>query len=103
MLRRIFIAAALILSSAALPASAEVGPGVGGGYSAYVCTNDTGGRLTVRSSPGQRNRRITQIPAGHDIRVLDNIQGNDGFQWYKVSYKGKLGWVRSDYVCNYNN
>jgi uncharacterized protein YgiM (DUF1202 family) len=100
---KIILAGVLILSSAALPASAEVGPGVGGGYLAYVCTNDTGGRLTVRIAPGQGNRRITQIPAGQDIRVLDSIQGNDGFQWYKVSYKGKKGWVRSDYVCNYDN
>jgi uncharacterized protein YraI len=100
---RVLLAGALILSSAALPASAQVGPGVGRGYSAYVCTNDTGGRLTMRSNPGQENSRITEIPAGQDIRVTDSIQKNDGFEWFKVSYQDKVGWVRSDYVCNYNN
>lgn len=94
-----FIASALILI-AAVPASAQqVGPGVGGGYEAYVCTNDVGGRLSLRRAPGQSNRALAQIPAGNGIRVLDSIQGRDGFTWMKVSYKGQVGWVRSDYVC----
>lgn len=94
-----FIASALILT-AAVPASAQqVGPGVGGGYEARVCTNDVGGSLSLRSRPGQGSRVLTQIPAGNGIRVLESRQGSDGFTWMKVSYGRRVGWVRSDYVC----
>ncbi|BAZ15545.1 hypothetical protein NIES4071_74170 [Calothrix sp. NIES-4071] len=93
------IASALILV-AAVPANAQqVGPGVGGGYEAYVCTNDAGGRLSLRRAPGQGNRVLTQIPAGNGIRVLESTRGRDGFTWMKVSYRGQVGWVRADYVC----
>jgi uncharacterized protein YraI len=96
---KVLFAGTLILSSAILPASAEVGPGVGGGYDAYVCTNDTGGRLTMRKGPGRKHGQIRQIPVGSNIRVVNNTQGKDGFQWFLVSFKGKQGWVRSDFVC----
>ncbi len=97
---KVLFAGALILSSSILPASAQVGPGVGGGYTAYVCTNDAGGRLTMRRGAGQGNSQILQIPAGNNVRVLNSIQGRDGFRWLRVSYRGKQGWVRADFVCN---
>lgn len=98
----------LLLSSVAvstLPAAAEVGPN--GGYPAYVCTNDVGGRLTVRRGPGQGNRQITQIRSGQEVRVLNSRSMGDGFTWHLVatqSRRGRIqGWVRADYVCNYGN
>ncbi|OKH52478.1 ligand-binding protein SH3 [Calothrix sp. HK-06] len=93
------IASALILTAAVPAIAQQVGPGVGGGYEAYVCTNDVGGRLSLRSGPGQGNRVLTQIPAGNGIRVLESTQGRDGFTWMKVSYGRRVGWVRSDFVC----
>jgi uncharacterized protein YraI len=101
------MAGAVILSSTAvLPASAEeVGPGIGrlsrsnSGYAAYVCTSDRGGRLTLRTGAGRGYRQIGQIPDGRNIKVLNNVDGNDGFRWFNVSYRGNYGWVRSDYVC----
>jgi uncharacterized protein YgiM (DUF1202 family) len=101
------MAGALILSSAvALPASAEeVGPGIGrlsrssSGYTAYVCTNDRDGKLTLRTGAGKDYRQIRQIPYGRNIQVLDSANGDDGFRWLNVSYRGNYGWVRSDYVC----
>jgi uncharacterized protein YraI len=98
---KVLFACALIFSSTVLPASAQVGPGGNSGYSAYVCTNDVGGRLSMRRAPGQGNRQIIQIPSGKDIRVLDSTQGRDGFTWNLVSYNGRRGWVRADFICNY--
>jgi uncharacterized protein YraI len=101
------MAGALILSSAmTLPAHAEeIGPGVGrlsrssSGYAAYVCTNNRNGSLSLRTGAGKGYSQIRQIPYGKNIRVLDSTDGDDGFRWFNVSYRGNSGWVRSDYVC----
>ena len=101
---KFFMASALIFAAALPVAAEEVGPGVGGtssqGYAAHVCTNDVGGRLTLRTGPGKNYNQIRQIPAGQNIRVLATRQSDDGFEWYKVAYKNSRGWVRSDYICN---
>ncbi|AKG24750.1 hypothetical protein IJ00_19725 [Calothrix sp. 336/3] len=70
---------------------------------AYVCTNDVGGRLTMRRAPGQKSRQIMQIPAGANLRVIRSVDGSDGFQWFQVAYRGKMGFVRSDFVCNHES
>ncbi|MBD2357476.1 SH3 domain-containing protein [Tolypothrix sp. FACHB-123] len=102
---KLLIASGLILA-AALPVTAgEVVPGVGQisrseGYSASVCTNDPSGKLALRNGPGQHHDEIQQIPSGRSIRVLNTRRSQDGFDWFKISYKHSRGWVRSDYVCN---
>ncbi|MBD2778104.1 SH3 domain-containing protein [Iningainema tapete] len=105
-----FLTGALILTSAALPAAAqEIGPGIGGTrvanesyYVAHVCTNNSNGRLSLRTGPSQSNRKIMELSNRTNIDVLGNIEGRDGFVWFKVRYNvtGANGWVRSDYVCN---
>ncbi|MBD2357477.1 SH3 domain-containing protein [Tolypothrix sp. FACHB-123] len=104
---KLFMASALIFA-AALPVGAqEVGPGVGRttrstGYLAYVCTNDVGGTLTLRTGPGKNYRQMRQIRAGNNIRVMDSTRSSDGFEWFKVVHNNKQGWVRSDYVCTHD-
>jgi uncharacterized protein YgiM (DUF1202 family) len=104
-----FLAGALILTSAALPAAAqEVGPGIGGRrlisseYVAHVCTNNSDGRLSLRTGPGKSNRKIMELSNNTNINVLSSINGQDGFMWFRVRHDGTgaKGWVRSDYVCN---
>ncbi|MBD2204594.1 SH3 domain-containing protein [Calothrix sp. FACHB-1219] len=102
---KLLMASALIFA-VALPASAgELVPGVGQishteGYSASVCTNDPSGTLPLRSGPGQNHDEIRQIPSGKNVRVLNSRRSQDGFDWFKISYRDTRGWVRSDYVCN---
>ncbi len=105
-----FLAGALILTSAALPAAAdEVGPGVGGrrvissnSYIAHVCTNNSDGSLSMRTGPDKSNRKIMELSNSRNINVLSSIDGQDGFVWFRVKDQntGANGWVRSDYVCN---
>lgn len=90
---KIILAGALILSSAALPASAEYRSELS------VCTHDSDGSLTLRSGPGKSYEEMRQIPRGKTVQELDTTSG-DGFQWSKVAYRGNTGWVRSDYLCN---
>jgi uncharacterized protein YraI len=90
------LAASLILSSAvALPAHAD-----DGGVTYRVCTNNSNSSLTLRRGPGKGYNQIRQIPTGRGINFIDSTTSGDGFTWYKISYKGSIGWVRSDYVCS---
>ena len=107
---KLLMASTLIFAAALPVAAGELGSGVGrisrsDGYSAYVCTNDPGGSLTLRTGPGKNHDEIRQIPSGKNIRVLasSNREDEDGFHWFKVAYKNSRGWVRSDYVCNNQN
>jgi uncharacterized protein YraI len=90
------LAASLILSSAvAFPTHAE------DSSTHYVCTNTRDSSLTLRRGPGKGYKQVRQIPTGTGINFLDSTTSGDGFTWYKVSYRGNIGWVRSDYVCAY--
>lgn len=62
--------------------------------SAYVCTRDRNGYLNLRSGPSLRNRIIGRINNGRYLTILSS-SGN----WYKVRYRGRIGWVSRDYVC----
>jgi uncharacterized protein YraI len=102
---KLLMASGLIFAAALPVAAQEVGLGVGRisrseGYIASVCTNDVSGTLTLRSGPGKNHDEIRQIPSGRNIRVLASTRSQDGFDWFKISYKNSRGWVRSDYVCN---
>lgn len=100
---------ALILT-AALPASAQVGPGLGvtdsisGRYSrsesyAMVCTKNHNGRLSLRTGPGMNFGKIKEIPNRHTVGLNYGQYGVDGFWWWNVYHNGYQGWVRADYVC----
>jgi uncharacterized protein YraI len=91
------LAASLILSSAvALPAHAGAESNTH-----YVCTSSSDSSLTLRRAPNRKSKQVRQIPTGGGISFIDSRTSSDGFTWYKVSYAGSVGWVRSDYVCSY--
>lgn len=102
------LATAIILT-AALPAKAQIGPGLssddyigaygGEEYYAQVCTRQRNGRLSLRNGPGQKYRKLKEIHNGHRVALTDSEYGSDGFRWWKVLYNGNSGWVRADYVC----
>ena len=64
---------------------------------AYVCTRDRYGYLNLRSGPSLRNRIIGRINNRQYLTILRS-SGN----WYKVRYRGRIGWVSRDFVCRGN-
>ena len=65
---------------------------------AYVCTRDRNGYLNLRSGPSLGNRVIGRINNRQYLTILRS-SGN----WYKVRYRGRIGWVSGDYVCRGNS
>lgn len=89
------LAAAVMVQS---PANA-LGPAAGDSYqTGYACTN-SGGNLILRAAPSQKSKKLAGIEHGTDITVLDEVNGKDGFVWYKVRVGKRIGYVRYDYVC----
>jgi len=65
---------------------------------AYVCTRDRNGYLRLRAWPSLRSRIIGRINNRQYLTILRS-KGN----WYKVNYKGRIGWVSGDFVCRGNS
>jgi uncharacterized protein YraI len=104
---KLFIASTLILA-ATLPASAEVGPGMGRTTrkasriqnSAQVCSNDTKASLSLRVGPGHNYQAIRGIPNGEEVALISAEYGQDGAWWWHISYKNRPGWARADFLCD---
>ncbi|MEO1432433.1 MAG: SH3 domain-containing protein [Cyanobacteria bacterium J06633_8] len=105
-----FMASALILGSTltmSAPVTAQTQESVQAtsyqvaqrrGSRAYVCTRDRNGYLNLRSGPSLRNRIIGRINNRQYLTILRS-SGN----WYKVRYRGRIGWVSGDFVCSGNS
>jgi uncharacterized protein YraI len=79
----------------------NVGPGnQGGGQTLYTCTRGANGKVNMRRGVGMNYAIVIQIPNNKSINSIDTVNTEDGFVWHKVSYKGKVGWVRGDYLCD---
>lgn len=112
MLKTLLTGAMLLGIALPLNAQVQVGPGCGrtdgnclrgiGGQNPYgrVCTNQAGGRLSLRSGPGQNYGKILEIPNGSSVALSEGSYGPDGIYWWHANYNGRSGWLRSDYVCN---
>lgn len=115
---KVLMASAVVLTAAALPASAAKTTGYSqanpGGYglsqvsegtlvsqASYfrVCLNS--GHLNVRSAAGTGYRTVGRLYNGQGVRFFDSAQGNDGYMWYLVGRGNMSGWVRSSYLCGY--
>ncbi|MBQ7714184.1 MAG: SH3 domain-containing protein [Oscillospiraceae bacterium] len=53
----------------------------------------TGGTVNVRAGAGTDFARVAQVSAGKTVAILGEENG-----WYLVSFDGKTGYVRGDYV-----
>lgn len=71
------------------PAPADNGSNVSG--TAVVTTS--GGSLNLRKGAGTSYDKITTIPNGATVSLLEK-SGN----WYKVNYNGTVGWVDGSYL-----
>ena len=52
-----------------------------------------GGNLNLRSRPDTASERVAQIPDGSIVTVTEDLAG-----WSKVSWNGKTGYVKSEYL-----
>lgn len=66
----------------------------------YACTHNPGSSVRLRQGPGQQFRIKGGIPSGTPVKVINSVQGSDGFSWMLVQWKRTVGWSRSDYICN---
>lgn len=59
----------------------------------------TTGTVWQRKGPGLGYAKIRSIPDGTTVTYLDKSSTDSrGVKWYKISYKGKSGWVSSKYA-----
>lgn len=76
------------------------------GYEIYMSTAkadktymQTTSKLTLRKSTSTSSKSLLKIPRGAKIKVLKkNVKKSRGYTWYKVSYKGKTGYVAIKYL-----
>lgn len=64
-----------------------------------TCTRESGSNVNIRSGAGKNYRVIRKVKETTPIEITREMQGNDSFIWNKVTYKGSVGWIRSDYLC----
>jgi uncharacterized protein YgiM (DUF1202 family) len=68
---------------------------------ATLSTQDTNGRVNLRSGASIKSRVLEELKQGGDVEVLNIFKGSDGAYWYYVqsAIEGtEAGWVRSDFV-----
>jgi uncharacterized protein YgiM (DUF1202 family) len=50
-------------------------------------------RLNLRSGPGVEYNSLALLPEGAVFFVLDGPACSGGFTWFRVSYRGRVGWL----------
>ena len=54
--------------------------------------------VNVRSGAGTSYRIVTALSKGTKVTVTGSTKGSDGYTWYSISYSGKNGYIRSDFL-----
>ncbi len=54
--------------------------------------------VNVRSDAGTSYRIVTALSKGTKVTVTGSKKGTDGYTWYSISYSGKSGYIRSDFL-----
>jgi uncharacterized protein YgiM (DUF1202 family) len=70
--------------------------------SSLVVGNDaqvTSATLNLRTGPGISCPINTTMPHGATVKVLDGPTQADGYNWYKVSYNGTVGYAAGAYLA----
>lgn len=62
----------------------------------FVVSTNNGQALIVRSGPGRSFSRITSIPDGATVEVLEGPQAADGFNWVRIRTANVEGWCASE-------
>jgi hypothetical protein len=54
--------------------------------------------LNVRQEPNTKAKLVTAIRENEQVSILEGPTDSDGRGWYKIDYKGNIGWVAKDYL-----
>lgn len=69
------------------------------GRAAFLTAKDSGSLINIRRSANTAAPIEHTGRAGDEVRIADQMQGDDGQTWYKVAFtSGQEGWVRGDFV-----
>lgn len=91
-------------ASAAAGASAAPGGASGGGQpgaapgsspaagTLYTIVTNNGQSLVIREGPGRGFARITSLPSGTIVEVIEGPQAADGFNWVRIRTAEVEGW-----------
>ena len=58
----------------------------------------TSGDINFRTSPEIKENKICKIPKGTVVTIVQDSAGQEN--WTKINYKGKLGYVSSNFLNN---
>lgn len=59
----------------------------------------TGTQVNLREKPSTNSKVIYRFSGWQNVKVLDKVsRKSDKFPWYKVTYKGKTGWVYGKFL-----
>ena len=115
---KILMASAVVLASAALPASAAkipesspTNPGIHGlsqisegrlvSQAIYYRVCLRSGHLNMRAGAGTDTYIVGKLYNNQGVRFFDSVRGSDGYMWYQVGHGEMSGWVRANYLCSY--
>ncbi len=55
--------------------------------------------VNIRSEADKRSKKVSTIQYKNSmVSVISDVQGNDGYPWYKINYNGYTGFVRGDFL-----
>ncbi len=57
--------------------------------------------LNLRAGPGRGYDSLDQIEPLESFLVLDGVECNEGYTWYKVDYQGQIGWIAEGNTTQY--
>ena len=68
-----------------------------------IKTDKTGEVVSTKDAPSDTANHVNGLEYGKPITVIDEVTGDDGLKWYKITYKLKSdGSSREAYVHEYN-
>jgi len=76
--------------------SGSGGGGGGGGSTSSGGTMRTNGSVNLRSGPSRDTNLIRTLAGRTNVQVIEQVAGQDGYNWSKVIHNGTEGFIRSD-------
>jgi uncharacterized protein YgiM (DUF1202 family) len=103
----LFLATCIAIATQAMPTLARSKPiksyvinDDGGKLMLFMtCTRQSDSNVNIRSGAGTNYKVIRKVKTSTPIEITREMQGDDSFTWNKVTYKGSIGWIRGDYLC----
>lgn len=56
----------------------------------------------VRSGPGLAAARVASLAEGQTVTILERAQAMDGYDWFKIRFRGRTGYQWGGLMCSQN-